>query len=57
MRERTGGAIDVRVEHLARAPAAGAYPTALDASAAQWNAAAAARNYVEFAVTPQPVAP
>ncbi|MBS0395895.1 MAG: hypothetical protein JSR54_14840 [Proteobacteria bacterium] len=55
--ERSHGAIEVRVEHAGRAAPPGAYPSAPDASAAQWNAAAAARNYVEFSVAPRPAAP
>ena len=54
VRERSHGAIDVRLEHAGRAPAPGVYPAAPDASAAQWNAAAAGRNYVEFALAPHP---
>ena len=57
VRERTHGAIDVRFEHVGRAQTPGAYPAAPDASAAQWNAAAADRNYVEFALTPHPASP
>ncbi len=57
VRERSGGAIDVQTERLGRGQAPGAYPSAPEVSAAQWNAAAAARNYVEFAVTPQSAAP
>jgi CheY-like chemotaxis protein len=54
VRERTHGAIDVRFEHLGHSPAPGAYPSAPDASAAQWNAAATGRNYLEFALSPHP---
>ena len=57
VRDRTHGAIDVRFEHVGHVPAAGAYPSAPDASAAQWNAAAASRNTVEFALAPRPAAP
>jgi CheY-like chemotaxis protein len=57
VRERTRGAIDVRFEHRGRTPVAGTDPPTPDASAAQWNAAAARRNYVEFAVAPQPASP
>jgi CheY-like chemotaxis protein len=57
VRERTHGAIDVRLEHLGRAQAQGAYPSAPEASAAQWNAAAAGRNYLEFSVAPHPTSP
>ena len=57
VRDRSRGAIDVRVEHVARAAAAGVYPSAPDASAAQWNAVAAGRNYVEFAVVPHAATP
>ena len=57
VRERSHGAIGVRVEHVGRAPAAGVYPGAPDASAAQWNAVATGRNYVEFAVAPHAAEP
>jgi hypothetical protein len=44
----------VRFEHLGHSPAPGAYPSAPDASAAQWNAAATGRNFLEFALSPHP---
>jgi len=55
VRERSQGAIDVRLAYAPRAPEA--YPSAPETSAAQWNAAAAGRNYVEFAPEPRPSAP
>jgi hypothetical protein len=55
VRERSQGAIDVRLAAAPRAP--DAYPSAPEASAAQWNAAATSRNYVEFAPEPRPSAP
>jgi CheY-like chemotaxis protein len=57
VRDRTRGAIDVRLEHLGRARLPADYPSAPDASAAQWNAAAAGHSYLEFAAAPQPTAP
>jgi CheY-like chemotaxis protein len=57
VRDRTRGAIDVRLEHLGRARAPAGYPSAPDASAAQWNAAAAGHSYLEFAAAPQPTPP
>lgn len=52
-RERTHGAIDVRVGYLPRAGAAG-YPPATDANAGQWNTVAGTRSFVEFAAEPRP---
>lgn len=57
VRDRTHGAIDVRLEHLGRTQAPGAYPAGPDASAAQWNAAAAGHNYLEFSAAPHPLSP
>jgi hypothetical protein len=52
VRARTGGAIQVRGVEAGRAAVAVPYPTAPDASAAQWNAAAAANQRVEFRAEP-----
>ncbi len=57
VRDRSHGAIDVRVEHVGRVPSPGVYPSAPDASAAQWNAVATGRNYVEFAAVPHAAPP
>jgi hypothetical protein len=51
VRTRTAGAIDVRVDTARRPAAEVAVPA--DPSAAQWNAAATARNFVEFTVGPK----
>jgi hypothetical protein len=53
LRERTHGAIDVRVAYLPRAGTAG-YPPATDANAGQWNTVAASRSFVEFAAEARP---
>jgi CheY-like chemotaxis protein len=54
VRARTDGALDVRVVDAARQRPSVAYPTGSDASAAQWNAAAAANHRVEYIVEPAP---
>ena len=56
VRERSQGAIDVSIGRVTRPPGAG-YPPASDASAAQWNAVAATRNYLEFSAETRPVTP
>ena len=53
VRERTHGAIDVRVGYLPRSGTAG-YPPASDSNAGQWNTVAASRNFVEFAAESRP---
>ncbi|MBS0375861.1 MAG: response regulator [Proteobacteria bacterium] len=57
VRDRSHGAIEVRVEHLPRGAAGGTYPAAPEASAAQWNAVAALLNHVEFSVAQRPATP
>jgi CheY-like chemotaxis protein len=57
VRDRSQGAIDVRLEHLPRGAAGGTYPAAPEASAAQWNAVAAMLNHVEFSVAQRPATP
>jgi hypothetical protein len=53
VRERSRGAIDVRVAYANRRGSQG-YPPATDANAGQWNAVAATRSYVEFATDARP---
>jgi CheY-like chemotaxis protein len=50
MRQRTQNAIEIVVAGGGRAPVVTAYPTGADATAGQWNAAAAANHRVEYAV-------
>jgi hypothetical protein len=52
-RERRHGAIEVSITHAGRPQSPADYPLAADASAAQWNAAAARHNYVEFVPEPR----
>ncbi len=47
---RPQGALEVKFVHAARQQNPAGYPVAADVSAAQWNAAAANHNYVEFTV-------
>jgi len=56
VRDRSHGAIEVRLVYATRAGTAG-YPPAADASAAQWNAVAQTRNFVQFVAEPRAVAP
>jgi CheY-like chemotaxis protein len=53
-RARQQGPIEIEVTSAARAPSEGAYPTATEVTAAEWNAAAARLNYVEFTLEPRP---
>jgi len=53
VRERSHGAIEVRVTYATRSGSQG-YPSAADANAGQWNAVAAARSYLEFAADARP---
>jgi CheY-like chemotaxis protein len=55
-RTRATAPVEVRVHNAGRQGAAVGYPAA-DVSAAQWNAVASNRNYVEFAVEPRPRSP
>ena len=52
-RDRQQGPIEIEVTSAARAPSRGAYPTATEVTAAEWNAAAARLNYVEFTLEPR----
>ena len=52
VRERTHGRIEVVLGEAHRAQGTDGYPPAAEASAAQWNQVAAARNRVEFGLEP-----
>jgi CheY-like chemotaxis protein len=53
VRERSHGAIDVRVDYASRSGSQG-YPSAADSNAGQWNAVAATHSYLEFAADARP---
>ena len=57
VRARSKGAIRVAFVGPARPAAGSGYPTAPDATAAQWNAAASAHNRLEFVPEPRPTPP
>lgn len=50
---RPQGPVEVVVTAAPRAPSQGVYPTATEVNAAEWNAAAARMNYVEYALEPR----
>jgi CheY-like chemotaxis protein len=56
-RARPMAAVEVTLRNAGRQRAAVGYPAAADVSAAQWNAVASNRNYVEFTVEPRPRSP
>jgi CheY-like chemotaxis protein len=51
--DRPQGPIEVMVRSAARTPSEGDYPTQTEVTAADWNAAAARLNYVEFTLEPR----
>jgi hypothetical protein len=53
---RPQGPIEVVVTSAPRAPSQGVYPTAAEVTAAEWNAAAARMNYVEYTLEPRTAA-